>query len=287
MATRRRVLTRLLRAERDGSLYAVAGGASLAGAAAFVLMPMQKQNDMQELPPRKPAALTEAERRAAAERANSEQAGFVQWALSTAAEAESVHNDSTTAAQRLSSTIREGNLMARAPRQAWGPAQSGAAVAADSTQTVTTLGDVGLCRVDKCLSEGAAAELLTHINGTLAAHARASRAAGAAQELDSERFGDVLSPTARWDLKLTLAPPVVAAMREARLSPSPSAATPHLPRVRRRHLLVLLHHSSSQALAPLQPVLEHAVGPDAVLHECAALVADPHVCQPARPPGSS
>ena len=96
-------------------------------------------------------------RRAAARRAESEHAGLVQWALSTAGESESMHSNATTLAQTRAFTAREGLLMSRAPLEAWTGTESGASVAADPSQTVARLRDTGVCRVDGCLSDGAAA----------------------------------------------------------------------------------------------------------------------------------
>jgi len=93
---RRRVVAQLVRAERDGSLYLYAGCASLAGAVGLTLLPTRKNEEV--LAP-KELALTDAERRAAAKRAESEHAGLVQWALSTAGESESMHSNATTQAQ--------------------------------------------------------------------------------------------------------------------------------------------------------------------------------------------
>lgn len=143
----------MLGAERDGSLYLYAGCASLAGAMGLTLLPTRKNEDV--LAP-KDMALTDAERRAAARRAESEHAGLVQWALSTAGNAESLHSNATTLAQGRAFTAREGMLMSRAPLEAWTGTQSGASVAADPSQIVARLRDTGVCRVDGCLSDGAA-----------------------------------------------------------------------------------------------------------------------------------
>lgn len=151
---RRRVVAQLVRAERDGSLYLYAGCASLAGAVGLTLLPTRKNEEV--LAP-KELALTDAERRAAAKRAESEHAGLVQWALSTAGESESMHSNATTQAQTTAFTAREGLLMSRAPLEAWTGTQSRASVAADPSQTVARLRDTGVCRVDGCLSDGAVA----------------------------------------------------------------------------------------------------------------------------------
>ena len=152
---RRRVVAQLVRAERDGSLYLYAGCASLAGAVGLTLLPTRKNEEVLAQP--KELALSDAERRAAARRAESEHAGLVQWALSTAGESESMHSNATTLAQTRAFTAREGLLMSRAPLEAWTGTQSGASVAADPSQTVARLRDTGVCRVDGCLSDGAAA----------------------------------------------------------------------------------------------------------------------------------
>ena len=109
------------------------------------------------MPAPKELALSDAERRAEARRADIEHTGLVQWALSTAGNAESLHSNATTLAQRKSSTIREGVLMSRAPLEAWTSTQSKASVSADPAQTVARLRDTGVCRIDGCLSEGTAA----------------------------------------------------------------------------------------------------------------------------------
>ena len=184
------------------------------------------------------------------------------------------------------SSIREGDLMAQAPLLQAVPGILSQSVMSDPKPTVAELRDNGLCRIDACLTPGVAATLLAHVNTSLAdARSRVAvdgkqrdkdtfykalkeaqpppKVAGlwsrlerlatsartfathtVAPEVELESFGAVLAPTERWDLKLLLTPPVVAALREV--------------------------------LGPLQAVCETMLGKDAVLFECAALVADPH-----------
>ena len=218
---RRRLLALLADAERNGTLYLYAGCASAVGAVALTLSPTAKPE--------------EGERRTAVEEGDS----LVHWALSTAESAESVHNQSTTLAQRPSSTSLEAAIMSSAPLEGWPDPQTKQAVAADPRPTVSELGGRGLSRVDGCLSGGVVAELLSHVNSVLADACSREKEPGSRRHA----LAEVLCPTQRWDLKLALAPPVVAALREA--------------------------------LGPLALVCEAVLGPGAVLHECAALVADP------------
>ena len=271
MRTSRTIAARLLSAERDGSLYGFACCATLAGGVGIMLSPSKFKGD--PLSTREPLSISKDD--------------FVELAVAQAAQ--------TECQQRLSS-IREGELMARAPLQQVRAGLESQSVAANPKQTVAVLSKNGLCRVDNCLSDGVVAQLIAHVNNTLAgartrvaddqkqrerdtaqraymeaqssgqirlaglwprvelwattARIFATRALGSclpsagAAEVELQSFGAVLAPSERWDLKLTLCPSVVAALREA--------------------------------LVPLRAVCEEVLGEDAVLFECAALVADPH-----------
>ena len=265
---RNRLITRLLRAESDGTLYLALGCASLAGAVAVMSLPSSPKPAHVDAP----LILSKDE--------------IIELAVAKAAEAEQ---------QQRSSSIREGSLMSRsALLQFFG--HESKAVAADPKPTLASLREHGLCRVDTCLSKGVVSTLLAHVNETLkdargrvsgdekqrerdtvqraVMEAQASgqiqiRVAGLwprlelwgatarafatqtlgfsmaadAEEVELDSFGAVLAPIERWDLKLGLSLPVVAALHEI--------------------------------LVPLRAVCEEALGPDAVLFECAALVADP------------
>jgi hypothetical protein len=256
----------MLSAERDGSLYLACGCATLAGAVGVMASPSHPTG----------GTLTMSKDQ------------FIELAVAKAAEAER---------QQRRSSVREGELMARAPLQQARTGMQSKSAAVNPKQTVVALSDNGLSRIDKCLSDGVVAALLAHVNSTLVevrtrvadterqrerdtaqraymeAHAAgqirvaglwprvelwattvwafATRALGAylpsagAAEVELESFGAVLAPSSRWDLKLTLCPSVVAALREA-------------------------------LQGPYQAVCEEVLGADAVLFECAALVSDPH-----------
>ena len=283
LVMRLRIIARLASAERDGSLYLACGCASLAGAVAVIVSPShiptsteRAQNDLAKLQA-KNEALKATLRALKTPLSKDDLARLVEVAVAKAYEAEQ---------EQRSSSIREGDLMAQAPLL---PATAGIlsqSVMLDPKPTVTELRDNGLCRIDACLTPGVAATLLAHVNTSLAdARSRVAvdgkqrdqdtfykalkeaqpppKVAGlwprlerlatsartfathtVAPEVELESFGAVLAPTERWDLKLLLTPPVVAALREV--------------------------------LGPLQAVCETMLGKDAVLFECAALVADPH-----------
>ena len=122
----------------------------------------------------------------------------------------------------------------------------GADVAArDAAAVAGALEKDGVVRINGALSPRTANSLLTHVNGAL------EKALLSAQEtlvLDSgdvyaQYFGKVLARTHRHDLKLSLTPQVSAAVEEL--------------------------------LGNVGPMLSECLGDDAVLYECAALIADP------------
>ena len=275
-----RFIARLASAERDGSLYLACGCASLAGAVAVIVSPSHILTNRERAMAddlAKNEALKATLKALKTPLSKDDQARLVEVAVAKAYEAEQ---------EQRRSSIREGDLMAQAPLLQAVPGILSQSVMSDPKPTVAELRDNGVCRIDACLTPGVAATLLAHVNTSLAdARSRVAvdgkqrdkdtfykalkeaqpppKVAGqwsrlerlatsartfathtVAPEVELESFGAVLAPTERWDLKLLLAPPVVAALREA--------------------------------LGPLQAVCETMLGKDAVLFECAALVADPH-----------
>ena len=143
----------------------------------------------------------------------------------------------------------EGDIMATAPRADVG-VFAAEAVAVEPTPAVAKLERDGFARVDSVLAPETASELLTFVNAELE-----KKAAEAASDDDlsaTSSFGDVLMRDNRYDLLLDLDAPVRKALDEV--------------------------------LAPLRPVLEGSVGPEAELFELAALVSDPRAPrQPVHP----
>ena len=272
-----RIIARLASAERDGSLYLACGCASLAGAVAVIVSPSHIPTNRERAMADDLAKLQAKNEALKTPLSKGDQARLVEVAVAKAYEAEQ---------EQRRSSIREGDLMAQAPLLQAVAGILSQSVLLDPKPTVAELRDNGLCRIDACLTPGVAATLLAHVNTSLAdARSRVAvdgkqrdqdtfykalkeaqpppKVAGlwprlerlatsartfathtVAPEVELQSFGAVLAPTERWDLKLLLAPPVVAALREA--------------------------------LGPLQAVCETMLGKDAVLFECAALVADPH-----------
>jgi ectoine hydroxylase-related dioxygenase (phytanoyl-CoA dioxygenase family) len=152
--------------------------------------------------------------------------------------------DASRLNDRGRSSTREGVLMSESPLVSDTGMLSQAA-AANPAKARAAVRVSGLCRVNGVLSDGVVDTLLAHVNGVLAD--ACSRIA-----VDEKDFAPVLSPSQRWDLKLALTPPVIAAL--------------------------------SQALGPLKDVCGELLGSEAVLFECAALVSDPQAPrQPVHP----
>jgi len=133
----------------------------------------------------------------------------------------------------------EGDIMSDAPRASVGVFGADSTVA-DPTPAVERLEADGYTRVNGALSEGAASSLLEFVNAELEKKRQEAKQ-GAIEE--SQAFGDVLMRDNRFDLKLSLEPPVRAALGEA--------------------------------LPSLKPLFAGALGEDAELFELAALVSDP------------
>ena len=118
------------------------------------------------------------------------------------------------------------------------------AIAAGGSAVAEALRAHGVVRVTRALSKSEAAALMEAVDLSLADALQATKG----NEIDSEqwqsRFGDIMSPRNRHDVKLSLeAPPVRAAL--------------------------------ASLLGTLEPALSASLGEDALLHELAALISLP------------
>ena len=139
--------------------------------------------------------------------------------------------------------------------QLW-PQQFNAATSLHVAHAAASLADDGIIRIANALSLQSSVKLLEHVNSALP-EALAASADTAAFEVDDvyvSYFGDVLRRDSedgirrRHDLKLAISRPPVA-------------------------------DAVDELLATLGPTIAECLGPDAVLHECAALISDPQAPQ--------
>jgi hypothetical protein len=144
---------------------------------------------------------------------------------------------------------------AEAVSQLW-PQQFNAATSLHVAHAAASLADDGIIRIANALSLQSSVKLLEHVNSALP-EALAASADTAAFEVDDvyvSYFGDVLRRDSedgirrRHDLKLAISRPPVA-------------------------------DAVDELLATLGPTIAECLGPDAVLHECAALISDPQAPQ--------
>ena len=144
---------------------------------------------------------------------------------------------------------------AEAVSQLW-PQQFNAATSLHVAHAAASLADDGIIRIANALSLQSSVNLLEHVNSALP-EALAASADTAAFEVDDvyvSYFGDVLRRDSedgirrRHDLKLAISRPPVA-------------------------------DAVDELLATLGPTIAECLGPDAVLHECAALISDPQAPQ--------
>ena len=136
------------------------------------------------------------------------------------------------------------------------PQQFNAATSLHVAHAAASLADDGIIRIANALSLQSSVKLLEHVNSALP-EALAASADTAAFEVDDvyvSYFGDVLRRDSedgirrRHDLKLAISRPPVA-------------------------------DAVDELLATLGPTIAECLGPDAVLHECAALISDPQAPQ--------
>ena len=144
---------------------------------------------------------------------------------------------------------------AEAVSQLW-PQQFNSATSLHVAHAAASLADDGIIRIANALSLQSSVKLLEHVNSALP-EALAASADTAAFEVDDvyvSYFGDVLRRDSedgirrRHDLKLAISRPPVA-------------------------------DAVDELLATLGPTIAECLGPDAVLHECAALISDPQAPQ--------
>jgi len=243
-----RIIARLASAERDGSLYLACGCASLAGAVAVIVSPSQIPTNRERAMADDLAKLQAKNEALKTPLSKGDQARLVEVAVAKAYEAEQEQRRSSiregdlmaqapllqAVAGILSQSVMSDPKPTVAELRDNGLCRIDACLTPGVAATLlahvnTSLADArSRVAVDgkqrdqdtfyKALKEAQpppkVAGLWPRLE-RLATSARTFATHTVAPEVELQSFGAVLAPTERWDLKLKLAPPVVAALREA------------------------------------------------------------------------